>query len=145
MKRLTRNSHSFNYSSAARRWIAEPNMLRFPGPRQCGKTTLARVIAAERNARSLRFGEPCRRATARTTDDRAVRSCRASVVVDEAQLRPELAPVLRVLADRRPNPAQFLMLGSASTELIKGTSETLAGRVAFVDMGGIRAGGGGRK
>ena len=59
------------------------------------------------------------------------------VVIDEAQTRPELFPVLRVLADRRPLPAKFLILGSVSPHLIKGCSETLAGRVEFVDMAGF--------
>jgi predicted AAA+ superfamily ATPase len=58
-------------------------------------------------------------------------------VIDEAQRQVNLAPVLRVLADRKPNLATFLLLGSASPELIKGVSETLAGRVAIVDMAGF--------
>jgi predicted AAA+ superfamily ATPase len=59
------------------------------------------------------------------------------VVLDEIQRRPELLPLLRVLADRRPLPCRFLILGSASPDMIRGASETLAGRVQFVDMGGF--------
>ena len=59
------------------------------------------------------------------------------VVIDEVQRAPEIFPVLRVLADRQPLPARFLLLGSAAPELMRGASETLAGRVAFVDMGGF--------
>ena len=58
------------------------------------------------------------------------------IVIDEIQRQPELFSLLRVLADRRPARARFLILGSASPDLVKGVSETLAGRVAFVDMGG---------
>lgn len=59
------------------------------------------------------------------------------IVLDEIQRRPELLPLLRVLADRRPRRARFLILGSASPDLIQHSSETLAGRVTFVDMGGF--------
>ena len=106
------------------------------GPRQCGKTTLARMIAEERSAVFFDLENP--------TDARrlerpmnTLEGLEGLVVVDEAQIMPELAPVLRVLADRRPNPATFLLLGSASPDLMKGASETLAGRVAFVDMSGF--------
>lgn len=58
-------------------------------------------------------------------------------MIDEAQLQPELFPVLRVLLDRRPVPARFLLLGSASADLVHGISESLAGRVALVPMGGF--------
>lgn len=106
------------------------------GPRQCGKTTLARMIAEKTKAVFLDLENP--------TDARRLESPMNTleplgglVVIDEAQLLPELARVLRVLADRRPNPATFLLLGSASPDLIKGASESLAGRVAFVDMSGF--------
>jgi predicted AAA+ superfamily ATPase len=62
---------------------------------------------------------------------------RGLVVIDEVQRRPDLFPVLRTLLDRRPVRARFLLLGSASPELLAQTSETLAGRVAFVAMGGF--------
>jgi predicted AAA+ superfamily ATPase len=62
---------------------------------------------------------------------------RGMVVIDEAQLRPEIFPVLRVLADRRPARAKFLLLGSASPELVSGVSESLAGRVALLPMTGF--------
>jgi len=59
------------------------------------------------------------------------------VILDEVQNLPELFPVLRVLADRDPNPAQFLILGSASPDLVREASESLAGRVAFVELAGF--------
>lgn len=61
------------------------------------------------------------------------------VVIDEIQRRPDLFPLLRVLADREGTPARFLILGSASPDLVKGVSESLAGRVGFVDLGGFDA------
>jgi predicted AAA+ superfamily ATPase len=62
---------------------------------------------------------------------------RGLVVIDEVQFQPGLFPLLRVLADRRPLPARFLLLGSASPDLVRGSAETLAGRVAFVPMAGF--------
>jgi uncharacterized protein len=62
---------------------------------------------------------------------------RGLVVIDEVQMQPSLFPLLRVLADRRPLPARFLLLGSASPELVRSSSETLAGRTAFVPMSGF--------
>ncbi len=59
------------------------------------------------------------------------------IVIDEAQLRPDLFPILRVLADRPNHPAKFLLLGSAAPELIRGSSESLAGRTALIDMAGF--------
>jgi predicted AAA+ superfamily ATPase len=59
------------------------------------------------------------------------------VVIDEVQRRPELFPILRVLADRQPRPAQFLILGSASPELLSQSSESLAGRIEVLEMGGF--------
>jgi hypothetical protein len=106
------------------------------GPRQCGKTTLARALAARRGALYFDLEAPsdlARLAQPAT----ALAPLRGTVVVDEAQLMPELFPVLRVLADRRPLPARFLLLGSASPDLARGISESLAGRVALVPMGGL--------
>jgi len=106
------------------------------GPRQCGKTTLARLVARQRPGTyfdlehpldAARLGNPLR----------ALGSLRGLVTIDEIQRQPSLFELLRVLADRRPLPARFLILGSASPELLRQTSETLAGRVGFVDMGGF--------
>jgi predicted AAA+ superfamily ATPase len=58
-------------------------------------------------------------------------------VIDEIQFRPELLQTIRVLADREPLPARFLILGSASPDLVRGSAESLAGRVEFVDLGGF--------
>jgi hypothetical protein len=106
------------------------------GPRQCGKTTLARSIAADRQSTSFDLENPV---DARRLENpmTTLAPLQGLIVIDEAQLRPDIAPILRVLADRRPNLATFLLLGSASPELVRGASESLAGRVSFVDMGGF--------
>lgn len=67
----------------------------------------------------------------------ALERLRGVVVIDEAQHRPELFPILRVLADRKPLPARFLVLGSASPDLLRQSSESLAGRIEFVHLGGF--------
>jgi hypothetical protein len=105
------------------------------GPRQCGKTTLARALAGPRTA-YLDLEDPADAARLEQPAT-ALSPLRGLVVIDEVQRAPSLLTVLRVLADRRPPPARFLLLGSAAPELIRGASETLAGRVAFVDMGGF--------
>jgi predicted AAA+ superfamily ATPase len=104
------------------------------GPRQCGKTTLAHAIAARAEFFDLedpvslsRLVEPMH----------ALASLRGLVVIDEVQRRPDLFPVLRVLADRKPLPARFLLLGSASPELLRQGSESLAGRIGFVELTGF--------
>jgi predicted AAA+ superfamily ATPase len=106
------------------------------GPRQCGKSTLAQQIAASRRAEVLDLEHPAARRRLEQPLT-ALAPLRGLVVLDEAQLQPELLPVLRVLADRRPTRAKFLLLGSASPDLVRGASESLAGRVAFVDMAGF--------
>jgi len=119
--------------AAARRQFPVTLLL---GPRQCGKTSLARRIAADRGAAYFDLEDP--ETTLRPEAAKAVlKDLRGLVVIDEVQRQPELFPLLRVLADRRPLSAHFLLLGSASPEIIKGTSESLAGRVAHVDMAGF--------
>lgn len=104
------------------------------GPRQCGKTTLARAVGPaaeyfdlEDPVGAARLAEPMT----------ALAPLRGLVIIDEVQRQPELFPVLRVLADRPRPPARFLVLGSASPDLVRRGSESLAGRVAFVDMAGF--------
>ena len=67
----------------------------------------------------------------------ALAPLRGRIVLDEVQRRPDLFPVLRVLLDRKPLPSRFLILGSASPELLRQSSETLAGRIEIVEMGGF--------
>ena len=109
------------------------------GPRQVGKTTLSEQTAVAFNGPSQRFDLENPRDLNRLLDDplMALEGPRGLVIIDEVQRRPDLFPVLRVLCDRRPSPAKFLILGSASPELIKQTSETLAGRIHYYNLGGL--------
>ena len=107
------------------------------GPRQCGKTTLAREVAAKTPGTTF-FDLENPTDLARLSDPMlALEPLRGLVVLDEIQRRPDLMPVLRVLLDRDPLPAKFLLLGSTSPDLMRGASDSLAGRVAFVDMHGL--------
>jgi uncharacterized protein len=106
------------------------------GPRQCGKTTLARIIATGRQSTYFDLEDPVD--LERLSQPMiALEPLRGLVVVDEIQRRPDLFPVLRVLLDRRPLRARFLILGSASPALLQQSSETLAGRVALIEMAGF--------
>ncbi|HQF39951.1 MAG TPA: ATP-binding protein [Opitutaceae bacterium] len=107
------------------------------GPRQCGKTTLARRFVAAESLNYFDLEDPA--SLARLAEpDTALRPLKKLVVIDEIQRRPDLFPLLRVLADRRPLPARFLILGSAAPDLLKQSSETLAGRLETVPLEGFR-------
>lgn len=106
------------------------------GPRQCGKTTLARRFVPTDSLNYFDLEDPL--SLARLDEPMmALRDLTGLVVIDEVQRRPELFPVLRVLADRSPLPARFLILGSASPELLRQSSESLAGRLEIVTIGGL--------
>jgi len=106
------------------------------GPRQCGKTTLARQLVSAESPNYLDLEDPS--SIVRLDEPMtALRSLKGLVVIDEVQRRPDLFPVLRVLADRKPLPARFLVLGSASPELLRQSSETLAGRIETIAMSGF--------
>ena len=107
------------------------------GPRQCGKTTLARQLLPADSLNYFDLEDPQSLARLREPDT-ALRPLRRLVVIDEVQRRPDLFPLLRVLADRTPLPARFLILGSASPDLLQQSSETLAGRLEVVPLEGFR-------
>lgn len=108
------------------------------GARQVGKTTLAMALADGFSGEVTRFDLENPRHLYRLADPMfALENLGGLVVLDEIQLRPELFPVLRVLADRRGTPARFLVLGSASPELLRQSSESLAGRIAYYELGGL--------
>ncbi len=107
------------------------------GARQVGKTTLARQFTAKR-ATSTWFDLEDPADLARLDDPGLeLRPLKGLVVLDEIHRLPDIFPLLRVLADRPGTPARFLVLGSASPELLRQTSETLAGRVAFCRLDGF--------
>ena len=106
------------------------------GPRQCGKTTLARQFVAAESANYFDLEDPV--SLARLDQPMtALQGLRGLVAVDEVQRRPDLFPVLRVLCDRTPLPARFLVLSSASPDLLRQSSESLAGRLETVTMSGF--------
>ncbi len=106
------------------------------GPRQCGKTTLARQFVPTDSAAYFDLEAPL--SLARLDEPMtALRDLSGLVVIDEVQRRPELFPILRVLADRTPLPAHFLILGSAAPDLLRQSSESLAGRMETVPLSGF--------
>jgi predicted AAA+ superfamily ATPase len=106
------------------------------GPRQCGKTTMAREFVAPSASNYFDLEDP--ESLARLDEPMtALKNLKGIVVIDEIQRRPDLFPILRVLCDRKPLPARFLILGSASPELLKQSSESLAGRLESIPLSGL--------
>ena len=109
------------------------------GPRQCGKTTLAREIfsnsssSARLETNYFDLEDPVH-INRLQNPKLALESLQGLIVIDEIQLVPELFPVLRVLVDRPSNQGRFLILGSASRDLIRQSSETLAGRIQYLEL-----------
>jgi len=106
------------------------------GPRQCGKTTLARTFLDPEDSAYFDLEDPV---TAMNLEQpmSVLSGLKGLVVVDEAQRQPGLFPILRVLVDREEHSAQFLILGSASPDLSRQAAESLAGRVEIIEMGGF--------
>ncbi len=108
------------------------------GARQVGKTTLARDVCRAMRNRPTYFDLENPDHLARLADPMlALKSLKGFIVIDEVQRKPELFDVLRVLSDRRPLPARFLLLGSASPELARRGSDTLAGRIHYHELQGF--------
>ncbi len=106
------------------------------GPRQCGKTTLARLFGEKHQATYFDLESiPDQRRL--QNPELMLGSLAGLVILDEIQLMPELFSVLRVLVDRPGSQAKFLILGSASPHIIKNVSETLAGRTEFIELSGF--------
>lgn len=119
---------------AIRTCLAHNPVCALLGPRQCGKTTLALDVA--RRGRSHYFDLETAVGRARLAEpELTLAPLRGTVVIDEIQVQPSLFTALRPLADRPAAPARFLILGSAAPELVRGASESLAGRIGFVDLG----------
>ncbi|MCX6144165.1 MAG: ATP-binding protein [Ignavibacteriales bacterium] len=108
------------------------------GARQVGKTTLARMLERENTRSSTYFDLENPEDQARMADPMlALRNLRGLIIIDEIQHKPEIFPVLRVLADRPRSGAKFLILGSASPDLIQRSAESLAGRIAYHELQGF--------
>lgn len=106
------------------------------GPRQCGKTTLARIFGKQCNASYFDLESPVDQQRLQNPE-LMLGSLSGMVVLDEIQIKPELFNVLRVLVDNPKIQSHFLVLGSASPHIIKNVSETLAGRVEFIELTGF--------
>ncbi len=129
---LTRSEALATLQNALRR----SRVVALTGPRQCGKTTLARMLLDAAAPGYFDLEDPV--SLARLDEPKtALEGLTGLVVIDEVQRRPELFPVLRVLADRQPLPARFLLLGSASPDLLRQSSESLAGRMEVVELQGF--------
>lgn len=124
------------YVEAIQTALQRSRIVALTGPRQSGKTTLARQFVQPESlnyfdledlASLARLEEPMT----------ALRNLTGLVVIDEIQRRPDLFPILRVLSDRTPPPSQFLILGSASPDLLHASSESLAGRVETIPVSGF--------
>ena len=116
--------------------LARAPVVALLGPRQCGKTTLARQLVPANSARYFDLEDPI--SLARLEQPlTALAELEGTVVIDEVQRRPELFPLLRVLADRPETPARFLILASASPALLRQSSESQAGRLEIVEMAGF--------
>lgn len=130
--------HRAAYLQTIRERLRDNPIVSLVGPRQAGKTTLARMFAAELTTAVHVFDLESPTDLARLANPELVlRPLTGLVILDEVQRRPDLFPLLRVLADRPGTPARFLILGSASPALIREGSESLAGRVSFIDVTGF--------
>lgn len=132
------NIHRTEYLQTIRERLRDNPIVALVGPRQAGKTTLARMVASESTEDVHVFDLESPADLARLTNpELTLRPLTGLVILDEVQRRPDLFPLLRVMADRPGMPARFLILGSASPALIKNGSESLAGRVSFIDVTGF--------
>lgn len=121
---------------AIREALARSPAVALVGPRQVGKTTLARTFAASDSPSWFDLEDP--RVEAQLAQPMvALVDLRGLVVIDEIQHAPDLFKVLRVLIDRPGSPARFLLLGSASPALLRQSSESLAGRIEIIEVGGF--------
>ena len=124
------------YLSLVRDALGRTPIVSLLGPRQAGKTTLSHAIASGRRATVFDLEKPSDIARL-SVPMSALEPLRGLVVIDEIQRQPPLFEILRVLADRPRTPAKFLILGSADPRLVRGVSESLAGRVSHIDISGF--------
>src|SRR5512136_2747704 len=118
--------------------LARSPIVAILGPRQVGKTTIAREVAARFETGCTHFDLEDPDDLARLSEPKlALGRLTGLIVIDEIQLRPDLFPVLRLLADRPGTSARFLILGSASPQLLRQSSESLAGRIVYHELDGF--------
>ncbi len=109
------------------------------GPRQIGKTTLAKQVSEQYHTQFHHFDleDPTDLERLQSDPKLVLSNLKGLIIIDEVQRLPQLFTLLRVLADRRPRPARFLVLGSASPQLLHQSSESLAGRINYYELGGF--------
>ena len=129
------------YELAVNTAMARSPIVALMGPRQCGKTTLSKQIAAEyktQNKGGHYFDLEAPSDQQRLQNpELLLESLSGLVVLDEIQQMPQLFNLLRVLVDRENHPCHYLILGSASPQIVKNVSESLAGRVEFIQLAGF--------
>jgi predicted AAA+ superfamily ATPase len=110
------------------------------GPRQCGKTTLAKAFGASQSNGFIYLDLESPTDKAKLTDAEAYFKLNENklVIIDEAQLMPEIFSVLRSVIDSNRRNGRFLLLGSASPNLVHGVTESLAGRISFLELGPLK-------
>ena len=128
--------------AATKQALSESPVTALLGARQVGKTALAREIATGWNGPTTRFDleRPADREALTATPDRLLREQEGLVVLDGIQRLPALFEVLRPVCDDPDRRAVYLLLAGASPDLVRGVSESLAGRIQFVDLGGLSLG-----
>jgi predicted AAA+ superfamily ATPase len=125
-----------SYINKIQAGLSRSRIVALIGPRQSGKTTLARRFVSSNSVNYFDLEDPV--SLSRLEEPMtALRDLTGLVVIDEIQRRLDLFPILRVLADRDPLPARFLILGSASPELVRNASESLAGRMETIAISGF--------
>jgi predicted AAA+ superfamily ATPase len=123
-------------AAAIDRALARSPAVALVGPRQVGKTTLARALLPTDSPNWFDLEDPAA-AAALAQPMVALQGLRGLVVIDEVQQAPDLFKVLRVLIDRADKPASFLLLGSASPALLRQSAESLTGRIEVIEAGGF--------
>lgn len=128
-----------NEVETLRKKLKDSPVVALLGPRQCGKTTLARQLSRRYHNDDVHFFDLEDPVDVARLDNPmlALGNLKGLVIVDEIQRRPELFPILRVLVDRQNRETNYLILGSASRDLIRQGSESLAGRVSYFELGGF--------
>ena len=133
-KMIERETHLANIKSLIRQFP----VVALIGARQVGKTTLAKMLMQQWSEKTHHFDLESPLDLTQLSDPMLTLSpLRGLVVLDEIHRLPEVFPILRVLADRESRPASFLILGSAAPSLLKQSSESLAGRLAYYELPGI--------
>ncbi len=124
------------YNNSIRQALNRSRVVALIGPRQSGKTTLARQFVPENSSNYFDLEDPL--SYIRLTEPMtALEPLKGLIVIDEVQRYPEIFPILRVLCDRSDNSATFLILGSAGGDLMRQSSESLAGRIEYINISGF--------